>query len=357
MRGATRLVRESVATAASRPVSTLVVALMFAISSFAVLTTAGSAAGAVASTIAAVDSAATRSVIVRCEPGHGLTADTVVRLSRVEGIESITAFGAPQDARNAGLPDGGLVAVLPVWSSVDTARAASGVLVSPRAATLLGLAVPGGALRTSTGETLTVAGGVDPPGEWAFLEPLALDPSDDLAAIGPIATVVIVADTIAAVPGVVAVARPLLESGSAPVDIQSTTALADLRAQIESQVAGFGHAVTVGVLSATAGLASGLLTVIAVLSRRDTARRRALGATRSILAALVVLQAAGCAVFGHAIGAVAAIVTLALGAGPIPPADVIAAVGLIDVGVAGVSALVPVLVVVTRDPIRELRVP
>jgi putative ABC transport system permease protein len=331
---------------------------MFAVVSFAVLVTAGSAAGAVASTIAAVDSAATRSVIVRSEPGHGLPADAVARLSRIDAIASVTAFGPPRDARNAGLPEGSLVAVLPVWSLTEaTPRASPGVFVSPRASTALGLAVPSGALRTSTGEMLTVAGAVDPPGEWAFLEPLVVQPVDDLDAIGPVATVVVVADRIAAVPAVVAVVRSLLGAGAAPVDIQSTSALADLHTQIEFQVAGFGHVVTVGVLSATAALASGLLTVIAVLTRRDTARRRALGARRSTLAALVVVQAAGCALVGHTLGSIVALVVLALTASPFPPIDVVVAVGLVSVGVAVVSALLPVLVVVTRDPVRELRVP
>lgn len=357
MNGLVRLARESAATALSRPVSTIVVILMFAVVSFAVLVTTGSAAGSVATTIAAVDSAAPRSIIIRSEPGHGLTADVVARLARIDRIESVTAFGAPEDARNAALPRGALVAVLPMWSSAGAGPRAEGVLVSPRAAATLGLLTPSGLLRTSSGAVLTVAGAVDPPAEWEMLEPLAVRPFDEFGDVGPVATVVIVADRVASVPAVVDLVRALVDSGAAPADIRASRALVDLRARVESQVTGFAHTVTVGVLCTAVGLVSGLLTVVAVLLRRDTARRRALGATRLTVAALVVLQAAGCAMLGHTIGVITATVGLAVWGNPQPPADVIVAVGFVSAAAAIVSALGPVLIAVTRDPARELRVP
>lgn len=357
MNGLMRLARESAATAVSRPVSTIVVTLMFAVVSFAVLVTTGSAAGSVATTIAAVDSAATRSIIIRSEPGYGLPADVVARLDRIDRIESVAAFGAPEDARNAALPRGALVAVLPMWSSAGWERRAEGVLVSPRAAIALGLLTPSGSLRASSGAELTIVGAVVPLAEWEALEPLAVRPVGEIGDLGPVATVIVVTDRVASVPAVVDLLHALVDSGSAPVDIRSTRALADLRSRVESHVTGFAHTVTVGVLCTAVGLVSGLLTVVAVLTRRDTARRRALGATRTTVATLVMLQAAGCAVLGHTIGAITATLGLAVWGNPQPPGDVIVAVGFVSSAAAIVSSLGPVLVAITRDPVRELRVP
>ena len=77
-----------------------------------------------------------------------------------------------------------------------------------------------------------------------------------------------------------------------------------------------------------------------VLSRRkDLGRRRALGATRATIIALVVGQVALTAALASAIGALLCTATLALLNTPTPPASL------------------PAIFAANRDPLHELRVP
>ncbi len=349
------MVREALRIARAQPVTTIVAAVVFAVLSSSVLVTAGGAAGAVAAALAAVDSGNVRSIVIRSEPGVGLDVALIDSLSAFDGIESVTALGAPRDAWNGEL-EGPRVAVMSSWSS-SYPEGAGGVLVSLRAQARLAMLAPSGWLRASDGEVLPVVGRLDVPGELVFLEPLVVAPVTRTAGLESAAMIIIVARTAALVGPLIEAIRPLVRGDGPPVDIQSSEQLAHLRSVVEGQFTGFGHAATVGALVSTALIVSGLLTVVAVLKRKDTARRRALGASRMTLGALVVTQSIIAAGLGQILGVSVSLIALTLMQAPLPPLDFVVATGILGFAVAVIGAAAPVAVVVGRDPARELRVP
>ena len=87
--------------------------------------------------------------------------------------------------------------------------------------------------------------------------------------------------------------------------------------------------------------------------RRDFGRRRALGASRSAIVALVVTQTAIVAALGAAVGSF--LIQRWTGSGPDPSFAL--AVATLVILAALVSAVPPALVAAYRDPVRILRVP
>lgn len=121
-------------------------------------------------------------------------------------------------------------------------------------------------------------------------------------------------------------------------------------------LAGYNRSLLLRVLGA-----GGLLTAIVVLAdvlvrRTDLGRRRALGASRGVIVALVTTRTVVAAFLGAALGAIAGIV-LASGYDAIPPRSFVAAVVVLALLTATLSAIPPSIYAAVRDPVRVLRTP
>lgn len=93
------------------------------------------------------------------------------------------------------------------------------------------------------------------------------------------------------------------------------------------------------------------------MRRRDFGRRRALGATRTMIVALMVGQVCLLATIGATAGAAVGLALLLARGEPTPPLEFIAALALgVTLAAATVCSL-PAVWAATRDPLRELRVP
>ena len=110
-------------------------------------------------------------------------------------------------------------------------------------------------------------------------------------------------------------------------------------------------------LALTGLLVAIVQSALVLLRRKDFGRRRALGATRGLIAALILIQTASLATAGAMDGAAASAITLVTLGDPLPSVDYTAAVALLALGVSVAAAIVPAVLAARRDPIRELRVP
>lgn len=151
----------------------------------------------------------------------------------------------------------------------------------------------------------------------------------------------------------------VLNIADAPIDdlrIESPVSAAELQRQVLGDVSVFGRSLLLGVLGAGAALVA-IVTLTDVLVRRaDLGRRRALGATRMTIIALVVLRTAYAALVGAVFGVViGAIVTGRMDA--LPPVDFMIGVGILSVIAALVSTLPPAVYAAHRDPVGVLRTP
>ncbi|MDQ3276010.1 MAG: hypothetical protein M3Q39_13540, partial [Actinomycetota bacterium] len=112
-----------------------------------------------------------------------------------------------------------------------------------------------------------------------------------------------------------------------------------------------------GVLAA--GLLLVALTLIGAVSqrRRDFGRRRALGASRSTVVTLVLLQTSAAALVGVAAGALAGLLLVNRLAGSLPSPGFTFGVVVLTMLTALLAAVPPAVLAAYRDPVRILRVP
>lgn len=121
--------------------------------------------------------------------------------------------------------------------------------------------------------------------------------------------------------------------------------------------AGVGRVVRAGGDGAGARGAAGQGRVPRGGRRRDLGRRRALGASRSAIVALVLLQTFGAGCLGALLGTVAELAAASAWTGATPPWAFAAGVGTTAVLRGLVGAVPPALLAAFRDPVRILRVP
>ncbi|RFA21071.1 FtsX-like permease family protein [Subtercola boreus] len=140
------------------------------------------------------------------------------------------------------------------------------------------------------------------------------------------------------------------------VTVQTSEQLASVRQQVAGQLGDYGRTLVLSVFGAAAALVGAILLALVMLRRRDFGRRRALGASRSILVALLLSQVGLLAAVAVLVGVTAALLLLGVQGLPLPTPAFTIAVGVLAIVTSLVAAVVPALIASTRDPLRELRV-
>lgn len=356
---------EIVASVRSHLLTSALTFVLVAVMVTTVLLTTGRAVAAQQEVLAGIDSAGTRSIIVKADQSAGIDSSVIDRIAAIDGIAWAGAFSAAEDATNI-LTGGMKVPVRTVWSrQLDEIGLGSSVELGESAPRLawgsvlaldqLGLINQVGAVRTGSGREITVMGQFTSPDYLENLEPLLLTPVSEP---GPVGTIVVIAATPALVSAVAAAVQSVLD----PVDptkvaVSTSERLATLRGLIDQQLSGFNVSLTVGVFVLVGLLIAALQTGLVVMQRKDYGRRRALGASQRlivllILGQVVVLAAAG-ALGGVLVGAIA----LGVQGASLPGLSFTTAVALLATAIALVSSLIPGLIASRRDPVSELRVP
>ena len=359
------VVREAVATAWAQPVASVITIVMVAGMCATVLLTTGRTVGAEQSVLESIDSAGTRSIIVRADADAGLDTSVLDRLSHIQGIEWVGAFGAARDAQNASISDGPKVPVRFVWSAnLNTLNIPTGQPVANRTAWAsqaaleqLGMTQPVGGLTAAAGGDYAVAGQIPVPDYLDFLQPLIVVPQA-ADQIGTVSVLVVIAsrpDLVAPVSQ--AVQSVLAVDDPTKVKISTSESLATLRALIEGQLGSFGRNLVVVIFALTAILVAAILYGLVMLRRKDFGRRRALGASQTLIVGLLLAQVSILAAAGAILGSVAALIGLRATSDPLPDIGFIVAVNILAVTVGLIAALLPALAAARRDPLRELRVP
>jgi putative ABC transport system permease protein len=358
-------IRESLATAWAQPVASVVTIVMIAGMCATVLLTTGRTVGAEQAVLGSIDSEGTRSIVVRADADAGLDSTVLDRLANIDGIAWAGAFGAAQDVTNTRFPGATKVPMRLVWGSqfddLDvpaTSPVPSGsVWASPLALEGLGMPEAVGGVVADSGADFAVTGTLTTPDFLGFLEPLAIAPQAATEP-GSVAVLVVIAerpDLVA--PVSTAVQSVLAVSDPTKIKLSTSENLAALRGLVEGQLGAFGRSLVVVIFALTAVLVAAILYGLVMLRRKDFGRRRALGASQSLIVALLLTQTAALALIGATIGSTVAAISLAATGDPLPGIGFFAAIGILSIAIGIVAALTPALAAARRDPLKELRVP
>lgn len=372
MKAAVALVRESVASAASQRVTSVVTIVLVAGMCVAALLTTGRTVAAEQAVLARIDDAGTRSIIVRADEAAGLTARVLDQLAAFDGVATAAGFGPITDARNAAVDGGPRVPVRNGYGqiggqrlTVDPATAYVGAkaLASPAGADALRLREHTGTAIATTGEAVIVTEGLTVPAHLGFLEPLVLVPSSPQSPSAsqpddPLTVLVTLARTPTDVAGVEAAMRSLLDHiPPDQVRIETSADLAAIRAAVRGELGTYGRATVLGILAISGALVGVTLFALVTMRRKDFGRRRALGATRATIVGLLMLQVVLLASTGVALGVGGSLAALAAGGDPLPGWDFTVAIAVDGVLTALLAAVAPAIFASRRDPLHELRVP
>lgn len=358
------LMREALLTARSYKTASVITVLTIVAMMVAVMLTTGRSVGASNSILSTIDSAGSRSILIRAESDAGVTSDVVTRLRSLADVEWAAAFSPVTDATNLAVPDGPRVPLRFIYSDSTDALGVPTIQVeqgpsawaSPQALELLGMDQPAGAVTVVHGGTFGVVAELSTPEYLEQFEPLLLAPRDP-SSNETVGTIVVIATSPEVVGAVSSAALSLLDpQNPAAVTLQTSSGLADLRAVIESQLGSFSKGLVVALLALAGLVISVVLYGLVIMRRKDFGRRRALGATRALVVSLILLQTALLSALGVSIGVGVSLGILLVSGDPLPDATFVVGTSILAIAVSVVAAVLPGIAAGRRDPIRELRV-
>ncbi len=357
------LVREAWVSTLSRRVPAVMVAVLCASMCATTLLTVGRTASAEAHVLDRLDEAGARQLIIGDRQAAGLLTPSVVHaVDALSIVERAVGVIPPKDVRSGVVGHGGTP--VPAWSLVGTLGDAVTIdsgrtpesgeaVVAEGALDQLGLDGPTGFLVAGEVEypvvgTYTAREPFTDMDAGAVLVPQADTPARTLHVISWAATDVGSAEGLTF--EIIAAADP------DELSVQSATSLAELQGQVAGDLGAFGRHLLLLVLGA-----GGMLTAVVVLAdvllrRTDLGRRRALGASRSTLVALVLMRTSIAATFGVLAGIGAGLGVSVRWALP-PPWTFVTGTAVLALLIAVLAAIGPALVAATRDPVQVIRTP
>ncbi|UER54408.1 hypothetical protein HJG43_07510 [Kineosporiaceae bacterium SCSIO 59966] len=353
---------EGVRVARSQPGLSVLLAVISLAVCLLTLGTTGQSISAERAVLARIDEGGTRTITVVDRTGSAnISTAAVDRIAALSGVRWALGIGRTIDAHTVTVPNGPPVPARPVYGSSPALRSPQdaqprGALVSPVSQQSLGLDAATGALRTSDGQTYPVVGIFEASGVVGDLGDgvVLVDPDY----VGPLSSIVIEAGDPADVSNVADAARSLTAPDDASaIAVEVSEHLARARAAVQGEVGSFGRVVVVQALAVGLLLSSATVYAGVTARRRDFGRRRALGATRPQLVALVLVQITIPAAIGASLGSLAGAAVVRWQTGGWPGWQFPLAIAVLTVGAAVLAAIVPACVAAFRDPVAVLRVP
>lgn len=359
------VIQEAFASARSGAVASSLTILVVAGMVLTVMLTTGRTVGAEQTVLASIDSASSRAILVRADSDAGVTTEALSRIASFEGIEWSGAFSAATDATNLLIPDGYRVPVRYLYTEqrdvlggLPPAGMEHAAFASQIALEQLGLTDVAGGILFADGTTLGIAGEIVPPSFLADFEPIVFVPRPATAEVAPVSLILVVVDRPELVPSmtdlVVSVLDPL---DPTKIAIQTSESFTELRDLVEGQLGSFSRGLVLALLGLTGMLVSVILFGLVMMRRKDFGRRRALGASRGLIIALLLLQTSMLAIVGISEGLAVAVVVLLVSGDPLPGVAFVGALAVLAFVTSVAAAVIPAAVASKREPIRELRVP
>jgi putative ABC transport system permease protein len=360
------LIAEAARMARSQLAASVVTVLIVGAACGVILSTTGQTVQAERAVLARIDEAGTRSIIVTDIEGRaGITPAAISRIEGLSGVEWVVGLGPAFDVRAAGIAGGQPAAARVLYGEIpgvvahsDWKQSPGTGLVGVEAQTLLGLRVPAGGLETAQGDSLAVVGWFDASDPLSFLDRSLLagpDPADPQPVVRSIYVLAHTPEQVTSVAEAVVMVLDPFDPTS--VGVETSEALAQIRAAVEGELGAFGRRLVLMVLGAGLVLVGLNMYGTVTTRRKDFGRRRALGASRPVIVTLVTLQAALTGLLGALLGTVAgaAVVWRLTEQAPDPAFAV--AVATLAVIATLAAALPPSAVAALRDPVKVLRVP
>lgn len=360
--------REVVAAVLAHRIFTVVTVLLVGGGTLLMLMTSGRSAATEEAVLRTIDAQGTRTILVQVQTGEALLSGALVdALAGLPEVESVLGLGPVRDATAAAVPDGPRIGIRTAYGTLSgqpisqpdaTIGVGSVVWASPRSAEAVGLPAGAGTLRLVDGPEYLVIRALSVPDFLSGYEPLAIIPAGPGPTTGSFTTVVVLARSPQAVPLVARLASSfLVDLPRDAVAVSTSEQMATLRAAIGGELTQQSRAIVLSTLAAVSAATALAAAAFTLLRRKDTGRRRALGATRLTILSLVVGQVLVASIVGSLAGAAAGVTWLWIIAAPVPsPPYVLAVATGLSLGTT-LAATIPATVAATRDPLRELRVP
>lgn len=365
------MLREAVAALRARKVTSLLTAILVAGTVLAIMLTSGRTIGAEQQVLSSIDDAGSRAITVRASENTGLRTDVLESVARLSGVEWAGAFTVTTDGTNTLLPGGAKAGVREVFTLHPQAlgiprnfaptqqQTGQGAWASPAALRTLGLETAAGSITLDSGSEFAILGELTVPQYLAEMEPLVLAPRTFSAAAPlPVTQLTVVASRPELVPALTRALVSLIEvDDPSGLKISTSSQLAELRGIVQGQLGAFSRGLVLALTAVTGVLLAIVQTGMVLMRRRDFGRRRALGATRSLIIALQLTQTAVLAFCGVIAGLACSCLILLVSGDPLPGGSFMAALAVITFTVSVLAALAPAVYASKRDPLRELRVP
>lgn len=373
--GVVALLVEAWSALRARPLATATPGLVIGLVCLVTVATTGRTAATEEQVLSTVDSLGTRLVTVTDSTGSARIAPDVVDVVRaVDGVAWAFALGPAQDASLPGVgatrtgtpvTARALLGDLPPEVGLTAGRGARAgeAVAGDRAATGLGLDEGVGAVDV-TGATVPVVGTFAAPEQLGVLADSVLVRADvpgsarGSASVTTVRYVYVRVTDGYDVQAVADLVTAVVPAGApSAVDVEVAQGALDLRDVLSGTLGASSRQLMVTVL------AVGLLLVVVTTSagvagrRRDLGRQRALGASRSAIVALVVLQGAVAGAVGGVAGTGAGTLLLLVTSGRVLPGEFAAGVVVLSLVVGVAGAVPPAVNAARRDPVRVLRVP
>lgn len=359
----TQLLREVLATVRSSRVPTGLILVLTAMMCAGTLATVGRTVSAERVVQQRIDSAGSKVIVLRdLQQKQLFPASVIDAAAHLSATERAVGLSSPVDVVNGAVGRG--AAVVPSWRVVGdlsaVARLTGGrwprpgeALVSEPARQQLGLAETFGWVTSGVDEVPVV-------GSYAAREPFADQAGGVLvAALGPdqAASMYVIAASAAAVRGAEAVSISLVGVTAAQdLGVESPATIAQLQQSVGRDLGGFNRSLVLGVMGAGAVLVAIVVLSDALVRRKDLGRRRALGANRATIVALVVLRTAVPALAGSVLGTTTGL-WIAARFDAAPGWSFTLAISILSVLAAMLSAVPPAVYAARRDPVEVLRTP
>lgn len=365
------LLIDGLASARTQPIVTITTAAVIAVVCLVVLATTGQSAASEQNVVAHIDSLGSRLVVAFDQSGDAhIQAASVQAVASLDQVSWAFALGPVTDVQNADSPRQDVVAERPLYGKVPTALPLTvgrepgpgEAIVGTDAARTLGLQDGVGIVTDGT-HAWPIVGVFRADGPLAGLNANVLVDAQlatQGAAVPPADAryVYAMARDVGAV-DVLSRALPVVLRAQQPaaITIDQPSGVLALRQAVAGELGRSSRLLMALVL--TVGLAIITVTVLGAVAgrRRDFGRRRALGASRSAIVALVLIQTAAAGLAGVVVGTGAGLGVVHALVGREPGAGFTSGVAILAFLIALAGSIPPAIVAAHRDPVQILRVP